>query len=72
MGCIDAREKIQNKISLLKLARFQIEKERKENLKLLEKLEGHPITRTPIPDYIIIENKNSNLNYKDEEEEEEE
>ena len=56
MGCVDAKEKLQQKISLLKLAKFQIEKERQENLKNLEKIEGHPISRTPIPDYIIHDN----------------
>ena len=52
MGCSGAREKIEDKIMLLKLERTEIQMEKEKELNKLSELEGHTIKPNQIPDYI--------------------
>ena len=52
MGCTGARERIKNKISLLKLERMIIQIQKEKILNKLSEIEGHTIKPTQIPDYI--------------------
>ena len=53
MGCTGgAREKLEDKIMLMKLERMEIRMEKAKNLEKLSEIEGHKINRHKIPDYI--------------------
>ena len=52
MGCAGAREKIEDKMMLMKLERMEIQMEKEKELKKLAEIEGHTIRRQIIPDYI--------------------
>ena len=52
MGCGGAREKIEDKMMLMKLERMEVQMEKEKELKKLADLEGHTIKRKHIPDYI--------------------
>ena len=52
MGCAGAREKIEDKMMLIKLERMEIQMEKEKELKKLAELEGHTIQRSHVPDYI--------------------
>ena len=52
MGCVGAREKIEDKMMLMKLERMEVQMEKEKELKKLADLEGHTIKRKHIPDYI--------------------
>ena len=52
MGCAGAREKIEDKMMLMKLERMEIQMEKEKELKKLAELEGHTIKRSHVPDYI--------------------
>ena len=52
MGCAGAREKIEDKMMLIKLERMEIQMEKEKELKKLAELEGHTIKRSHVPDYI--------------------
>ena len=52
MGCAGAREKIEDKMMLVKLERMEVQMEKEKELKKLSELEGHSIKRSQIPDYI--------------------
>ena len=59
MGCGNPKEKIENEIIKTKLKRTIIQMERMNQIKLLEKIYGHPIEKTIIPDYIAPQNEDS-------------
>ena len=52
MGCAGAKEKIEDKMLLVKLERMEIQMEKEKHLKKLEEIEGHTIRRSYVPDYI--------------------
>ena len=52
MGCSGAKEKIEDQMMLMKLARMEIQMEKEKELKKLSEMEGKPIQRGVIPDYI--------------------
>ena len=52
MGCAGAREKIEDKMMLVKLERMEVQMEKEKELKKLSELAGHSIKRSQIPDYI--------------------
>ena len=52
MGCAGEREKIEDKMMLMKLERMEVQMEKEKELKKLSELEGHTIKRQHIPDYI--------------------
>jgi len=52
MGCAGAKEKIEDKMMLVKLERMEVQMEKEKELKKLSELEGHSIKRSHIPDYI--------------------
>ena len=52
MGCAGAREKIEDKMMLMKLERMEVQMEKEKELKKLADLEGHTIKRGHVPDYI--------------------
>ena len=52
MGCAGAREKIEDKMMLMKLERMEVQMEKEKEPKKLEEIEGHKIKRGHVPDYI--------------------
>ena len=52
MGCGDAKEKLEDQMMLVKLARMEIQMEKEKELKKLSEMEGKPIKRGMVPDYI--------------------
>ena len=52
MGCSGEAQKIKDKMMLMKLARMEIQMAKEKELKKLSEIEGHPVTRSNIPDYI--------------------
>ena len=52
MGCSGAKEKLEDQMMLMKLARMEIQMEKEKELKKLSEMEGKPIQRGVIPDYI--------------------
>ena len=52
MGCAGEREKIEDKMMLMKLERMEVQMEKEKELKKLSEIEGHKIKRKQIPDYI--------------------
>ena len=52
MGCSGAKEKLEDRMMLIKLARMEIQMEKEKELKKLSEMEGKQISRVGIPDYI--------------------
>ena len=52
MGCSGAKEKLEDQMMLMKLQRMEIQMEKEKELKKLSEMEGKPIQRGVIPDYI--------------------
>ena len=52
MGCGTPREKLEDEMMVYKLERMSIQMEKEKELKKLAEIEGHPIERSKIPDYI--------------------
>ena len=52
MGCAGEREKIEDKMMLMKLERMEVQMEKEKELKKLSDIEGHTIKGGYIPDYI--------------------
>ena len=52
MGCGGAKEKLEDQMMLMKLKRMEIQMEKEKELKKLSEMEGKPIQRGIIPDYI--------------------
>ena len=52
MGCSGAKEKIEDKMMLLKLERMEIQMEKEKELGKLSEITGHKIKSGKIPDYI--------------------
>lgn len=53
MGCGNTRERIENKILILQLTRYEIQQERTEILKRYEEITGCKLVRPKIQDYVI-------------------
>ena len=60
MGCGDSKEKIVNEMISLKLERVGVQMERKNQIKLLEEIDGNKIKEPTIPDYLVLEPKEKN------------
>ena len=69
MGCAGAREKIEDKMMLMKLERMEIQMEKEKELKKLAELEGHTIKRCHVPDYIDPKFAKEKQIYDDEDDE---
>ena len=52
MGCAGAKEKLEDQMMLVKLQRMEIQMEKEKELKKLSELEGKPVKRGIVPDYI--------------------
>ena len=52
MGCAGDREKIEDKIMLMKLKRMEIQMEKEKHIKKLSDIDGHSVKWGEIPDYI--------------------
>ena len=52
MGCSGAKEKLEDRMMLVKLARMEIQMEKEKELKKLSEMEGKPVKRGIVPDYI--------------------
>ena len=59
MGCSSAREKLEAKILALKFRRIDIKQEKEEKIEALSRIEGFPIIRQPVKDYLILEKSNT-------------
>ena len=60
MGCGNAREKIENEMIALKLERVGVQMERKNQIKLLEDIDGTKIKEPIIPDQLVLNPKDKN------------
>ena len=72
MGCAGTREKIEDKMMLMKLERMEVQMEKEKNLKKLSEIEGHTIKRNHIPDYIDPKFAREKQIYDDDDEDEDE
>ena len=70
MGCAGAREKIEDRMMLVKLERMEVQMEKEKELKKLSELEGHSVKRSQIPDYIDPKFAKEKQIYDDDEEDE--
>ncbi len=52
MGCGDTKEKLENEMMEMKIARIELQMERYKGLQLLKDIDGTEIKRPNIPDYI--------------------
>ena len=52
MGCSGPREKLEDKMMLMKLERMEIQMEKEKELSKLSQIEGHKIKPCHVPDYI--------------------
>ena len=52
MGCGGAKEKLEDQMMLVKLQRMEIQMEKEKELKKLSEMEGKPVKRGIVPDYI--------------------
>ena len=63
MGCSTTREKLEYRMLVLKLKKIEINQEREERIKDLQRITGKPVIRNEIPDYIDYSNDmNDELN----------
>ena len=67
MGCGAAKEKLEDEMTLMKLERLEIKMERETELKKLAELEGCPIQKPIVPDYIDPKFAEEKKIYEDEE-----
>ena len=70
MGCAGEREKIENKILLMKLEILEIQLQKEKELKKLSDIEGHEIKGSHIPDYIDPKFAREKQIYDDDDDEE--
>ena len=52
MGCAEERDKIEEKMMLMRYERMELQMEKEKELKKLSDIEGHKIKSGIIPDYI--------------------
>ena len=52
MGCENTKEKIEDQMMKIKMARIDLQMERMNQLELLKSIDGHQFKAPPIPDYI--------------------
>ena len=60
MGCGTAREKIENEIIAMKLERVGVQMERRNQIKLLEDIDGIKNKEPNIPDYLAAQSREKN------------
>ena len=69
MGCGTMKEKLENEMIAMKLERVAVQMERRNQIKLLEDIDGRKIDEPNIPDYLILKNpdinKTKNIKTKD-------
>ena len=63
MGCGSAQKNIENEMMIMELERAKIQMERRNNLKMLEDLDGVKRKANIIPDYIDPQFAKDKLNY---------
>ena len=61
MGCGTPKEKLENEIIAMKLERVGIQMERRNQIKLLEDIDGVKINEPNIPDYLAAKPKEKNI-----------
>ena len=62
MGWETSKEKLENEIIAMKLERVGVQMERRNQIKLLEDIEGVKINEPNIPDYLAAKPKEKNIN----------
>ena len=65
MGCSGDKEKIEDKMMLMKLERMEIQMEKEKQLKKLSEIEGHSVKGVEVPDYIDPQFAKDNNIYND-------
>ena len=71
MGCGNTKEKIENEMMEIKIARIELQMERYKDLQLLKDMDGKEIKRSTIPDYIdqeFLKEKIIKMNHLNQEE----
>ena len=71
MGCGNTKEKIENEMMEIKIARIELQMERYKDLQLLKDMDGKEIKRSTIPDYIdqeFLKEKIIKINHLNQEE----
>ena len=67
MGCSGAKEKLEDQMMLAKLRRMEVQMEKEKEYKKLSEMEGKPVQRGIVPDYIDpVFAKENNLYDEDE------
>ena len=61
MGCETPKEKLENEIIAIKLERVGVQMERRNQIKLLEDIDGVKINEPNIPDYLAAKPKEKNI-----------
>ena len=61
MGCGTPKEKLENEIIAMKLERVGVQMERRNQIKLLEDIDGVKINEPNIPDYLAAKPKEKNI-----------
>ena len=64
MGCGESREKIENAMIAIKLERVGVQMARKNQIKLLEEMDGRKIEVPKIPDYLDVNLDKGNITKK--------
>ena len=64
MGCGNTKEKIENEMIAMKLERVGVQMERRNQIKLLEEMDGRKIKEPNIPDYLVLSPKEKNIEKK--------
>ena len=52
MGCGDVKDKLEDKMMLIKIERMELRMQREKELKKLADMDGHQVKKNEIPDYI--------------------
>ena len=52
MGCGDMKDKLEDKMMLIKIERMELRMQREKELKKLADMDGHLVKKNEIPDYI--------------------
>ncbi len=63
MGCTSSQKNIENEMMIMELERVKIQMERRNNLKMLEDIDGIKRKANVIPDYIDPQFAKDRLNY---------
>ena len=61
MGCGNIKEKIENEMIEMKMEKVKLQMERRNQIKLLENIDGRRILPSPIPDYLVSKKEENEI-----------